>query len=50
MKSLADTGTYELVELPPGRKLVDCKWVFKVKTNAECEIERYKARLVAKGF
>ena len=50
MKSLTDTGTYELVELPSGRKLVDCKWVFKVKTNADGEIERYKARLVAKGF
>jgi transposase InsO family protein len=49
-KSLVDNQTWELVEKPKDRKLVSCKWVFKVKHNADGSVERYKARLVARGF
>ena len=49
-KSLVDYNTWELVEPPIGQNIVDSKWVFKVKYNADGSIERYKARLVAKGF
>jgi Reverse transcriptase (RNA-dependent DNA polymerase) len=43
-------GTWELTTLPPGRKAVKSKWVFKTKRNETGEVTRYKARLVAKGF
>ena len=33
-----------------GRKIVGCKWIYKVKRNSEGRIARYEARLVAKGF
>lgn len=39
-----------MCELPIGRKPVTNKWVFKLKRNAQGEIEKYKARLVARGF
>jgi hypothetical protein len=45
-----ENGTWELVKLPPGRKAIGSKWVFKVKRNPDGTVERYKARLVAKGF
>ena len=31
MNSLQKNATWELVSLPPGRKLVQCKWVFQNK-------------------
>jgi hypothetical protein len=43
--ALAKNGTWELVDLLPGRKAVKSKWVFKLKVDG-----RYHARLVAKGF
>lgn len=48
--SIMKNETWELTELPEGRKAIGCKWVFKVKMNPDNTIERYKSRLVAKGF
>ena len=45
-----DNETWELVELPSGRKPVGCKWVFKIKRDCNGKVEQYKARLVAKGY
>lgn len=50
MKALEQNDTWRLVELPPNKKIIGCKWVFTVKYNASGTVERYKARLVAKGF
>ena len=49
-ESLMKNKVWVLCEMPPGRKLVDCRWVFKVKQNTDGSIERFKARLVARGF
>ena len=40
----------DLVNLRKGKKLVRCKWVYKVKLKSDGTLERYKARLVAKGY
>ena len=50
MKSLQKNETWELVDRPPGKKLVGCRWVYTVKHKADDTIERFKARLVAKGY
>ena len=50
MNSLQKNTTWELVSLPPGRKLVQCKWVFRTKVAADGKTCKYKAILVAKGF
>ena len=50
MRSLQNNDVWELVELPNDCKPVGSKWVFKVKTNEDGDVERYKARLVAQGF
>lgn len=43
-------GLYEEVNRPQDRKIIDSKWVFKIKRGPTGDIERYKARLVARGF
>ncbi|KAB2606780.1 S2-RNase [Pyrus ussuriensis x Pyrus communis] len=48
--ALNTQSTWSLVPLPVQKNLVGCKWVFKIKKNADGSIGRYKARLVAKGF
>jgi hypothetical protein len=45
-----DNGTWELQQLPHGKRAIGSRWVFKVKHNADGSIERYKGRLVAKGY
>ncbi|KAM1098489.1 hypothetical protein ACFX19_015991 [Malus domestica] len=48
MDSLSKNNTYELVELPKGRKALKNKWVYKMKKDDN--MTRYKAHLVVKGF
>ncbi|CAI7857154.1 unnamed protein product [Closterium sp. NIES-54] len=50
LKSIEENGTWELVELPEGRKSITSKWLFKIKSDADGKIERYKSRLVAMGY
>lgn len=50
MEALNRNNTWEITNLPPNRKPIGCKWVFKIKYKATGEIDRYKARLVAKGY
>lgn len=48
--SLIQNGTWILTTLPSGKKVIDNKWVFKLKQGPDGKIERYKARLVVRGF
>ena len=50
MEALEKNGTWEIVELPRGKKPIGCKWMFTVKYKVDGSLERYKARLVAKGY
>lgn len=48
--SLVKNGTWELVNLPESQRIVDNRWVYRIKRNQNDTIDRYKARLVARGF
>jgi hypothetical protein len=43
-------ATWELVALPKDKKTIGCKWVYKVKHNADGSVSKYKARLITKGY
>jgi transposase InsO family protein len=44
--------TWDLQDLPMGRKAISCKWVFDIKPslNGDGSVRKFKARLVIKGF
>ncbi|XP_055826227.1 uncharacterized mitochondrial protein AtMg00820-like [Solanum dulcamara] len=48
--SLEDNHTWSVVDLPPNKSPIGCKWIFKVKYKASGEVGRFKARLVTKRF
>lgn len=49
-ESLMNNKTWSLANLPPGKKALPYKWVFKTKTDHSGNIACYKARLVIKGY
>lgn len=50
LEKLFSLGTFEYVDLPPGKETVDTKWVFTIKYTPTGLVDRFKARLVARGF
>ncbi|KAH9322072.1 hypothetical protein KI387_016711, partial [Taxus chinensis] len=43
-------NTWQLVDLPLGKKPIRCRWIFKTKYKSDGTIDKYKERLVAKGY
>ena len=50
MDALNGNSTWNLVQLPTGKKVIGCRWVFAVKVNPNGSVARLKARFVAKGY
>ena len=50
LDTLFKNHTWDLVTLPPGKSVVGCKWIYKIKTHSNGSIERYKTRLIVKSF
>lgn len=48
--ALHENHTWDIVPLPPGKKPIGCKWVYKIKHGADGTVERLKAKLVMKGY
>ena len=47
--ALEVSRTWDVVDLPAGKKAIGSKWMFTIKYNADGTIERYKGRLVCCG-
>ena len=50
LRALQKNGIWVIADLPEGKTLVGCKWIFTVKYKSVGSVERFKARLVAKGY
>lgn len=49
LDALEKNGTWEITELPKGKRAIDCKWVYKIKYRPYGSIERLKGRLIVRG-
>lgn len=47
--ALEENHTWDVTQLPPGRKAIGCQWLYSKKYNADGTIQRPKTRLVALG-
>jgi transposase InsO family protein len=50
IKAVIQNKAWQLADLPPGKKAIPLKWVFKIKRDAKGSFEKYKARIVVRGF
>lgn len=48
--SIYNNNTWSLVLLPPNKKAITSRWVYKTKAGNNEDSLHYKARLVARGF
>ena len=48
-EALEINKTWTVEDLPPNKKPINYKWVYRVKYNSDGTVERYKARLVIEG-
>ena len=50
LNTFKEIGLYQEVEAPTNCKIINSKWVFKIKCGPNSEIDKYKARLIMKGY
>ena len=50
MRSMYENKVWTLIDLPNDRRVIEIKWIFKRKTDADSSVTIYKARIVAKRF
>jgi hypothetical protein len=50
ISSLKKNKVFKVVSRPSNRKIIPCKWIYKIKTDSTGKPVRYKARLVIKGY
>nr|KAJ0208085.1 hypothetical protein LSAT_V11C500252480 [Lactuca sativa] len=50
IRSIMGNGTWELSDLPKGKRHIGSKWIFMRKYHPDGSISTYKARVVVKGY
>ena len=48
--ALEANHTWDITTLPPDKRAISSKWVYKIKFKPDGSIERFKARFIVRGF
>ena len=49
LQALKNNGVQSITKLPPRKRAIGCKWLFKTKYKSDGTIEQHKARLAIQG-
>lgn len=50
IEALEANKTWGIVPLPPDKKTIGCRCIYKIKHNADGNVNKFEARLIAKGY
>ena len=50
IKCIEKNQTWELVDVPKDKDVINVKWIYKTKKDADGNVQKHKARMVARGF
>ena len=46
LRALEENQTWEVTILPPGKRVIGCKWIYRTKFHSDGSVDKCKARLV----
>lgn len=49
LAALESNHTWDITDLPPSKRGIGCKWLYKTKLHADDSLDKHKARLVILG-
>lgn len=49
LETLETNDSWVVTKLPPNKRAIGCKWLYKIKHNPDGTVERHKSRLVVLG-
>ena len=50
IECIENNQTWELVDVPNDKDVINVKWIYKTKQDADGNAQKKKARMVARGF
>ncbi|KAL0413944.1 UNVERIFIED_CONTAM: Retrovirus-related Pol polyprotein from transposon TNT 1-94 [Sesamum radiatum] len=50
LEALEKNNTWTVTPLLQDKKAIGCRWIYKLKLNADGSVNKHKARMVAKGY
>ena len=50
LQAMEDINVWDIIPRPQDTNVISCKWVFRLKHDADGKISHFKARLVTRGF